>query len=210
MEKTSLFVITINRQLGSGGAYVGQQLAKKLDIFYADREIISQAAKEFSLLEEDLEEREEKISSFWKSFFQSYTFGAPDVYIPQQSYIPTDRELFEIETQIIERIAKERSAVIIGRCGCHILREHPKLISIYLHADKAFRKDNIRNQQDVSEEEAARMIAESDKSRPAYFRTFTGKDWADATQYNLSIDTGKIGLDNSVELIMKYLEAALK
>lgn len=210
MEKTSLFVITINRQLGSGGSYIGQQLAKKLDVFYADREIISQAAKEFSLLEEDLEGREEKLSSFWQSFFQSYSFGTPDVYIPQQSYIPTDRELFEIETQIIERIAKERSAVIIGRCGCHILREHPNNVSIYLHADTAFRKDLIRKQNNISAEEATRMIAQSDKARPLYYRTFTGKEWTDARQYNLSINTSKIGLNISVELIMKYLENVLQ
>lgn len=206
MERTSSFVLTINRQLGSGGAYVGQALAKRLDVFYADREIISQAAKEFSLLEEDLEGREERLSSFWQSFFQSYSFGAPDVYIPQQSYIPTDRELFEIESQIIERIAKERPAVIIGRCGCHILRARPNHVSVYLHADNAFRNKLIRKQNNVSEEEAARMISQSDKARALYYHTFTGKEWIDARQYDLSVDTGKIGLDKTVELIMAFLE----
>jgi CMP/dCMP kinase len=206
MENNSTFAITINRQLGSGGAYVGQALAKKLNIFYADREIINQAAKKFSLLEEDLEEREEKISSFWQSFFQSYTFGAPEIYIPRQTYIPTDRELFEIETQVIERIAKERSAVIIGRCGCHILREHPGLVRIYLHADFPFRINRVCRKNNVSEEEAARIIAQSDKERPFYYHTFTGKEWSDARQYDLSINTSKIGLDKSVDLIVKYLE----
>jgi cytidylate kinase len=206
MENNSTFAITINRQLGSGGAYVGQALAKKLDIFYADREIISQAAKKFSMLEEDLEEREEKISSFWQSFFQSYTFGAPEIYIPRQAYIPTDRELFEIENQVIERIAKERSAVIIGRCGCHILHEYPGLVRICLHADLSFRINRVCRKNNVSEEEAVRMIAQSDKERPFYYHTFTGKEWSDARQYDLSINTSKIGLDKSVDLIVKYLE----
>ena len=206
MEKTSTLVIAINRQLGSGGAYVGQALAKKLNIFYADREIISQAAKKFSLLEEDLQEREEKISSFWQSFFQSYTFGAPEIYIPRQTYIPTDHELFEIETQVIERIAKERSTVIIGRCGCHILRELPGLASIYLHADPSSRINRVCRKNDILEEEAAKMIVQSDKARSFYYHTFTGKEWSDARQYDLSINTSKIGLDKSVDLIVKYLE----
>ena len=143
MKKTSPFVITISRQLGSGGAYIGQQLAKNLNIFYADREIIGQAAKQLSVLNEDLESRDEKILSFWQSFIRSFAI-APDVYVPPQIIAPTDRGLFKTESEIIARIAKERSAVIIGRCGSYILREHPNHVSIFLHGDITFRKGRIQ------------------------------------------------------------------
>jgi CMP/dCMP kinase len=206
MKMTSPFVITINRQLGSGGAYIGQQLAKKLDIFYADREIIDQAAKQFSVLTEDLESQDEKISSFWKSYLKSFAFGTPDVYLPPKVIIFTDRELFETETKIIKHIVKERSAVIIGRCGCHILRDHPDRVSLYFHADMAFRKDCIQKTNNLSEEAAEKMILQSDKERSLYYHTFTSKEWSDARQYDISINTGKIGLDQSVEFIMKYLD----
>jgi len=206
MKLNSPFVITINRQLGSGGAYIGQQLATNLNILYADREIINQAAKQFKVLAEDLESYDEKVSSFWETFLKSYALGAPDVYIPPQLLIPTDRELFDAETEIIKHIAKERSAVIIGRCGCHILRDHPNRISIYLHADMAFRQDRIQKLNNVSAEAAEKMINQSDKERSTYFHRYTGTEWADSRQYNLSIDTSKQGLDKSVEFIMKYME----
>jgi cytidylate kinase len=207
MKQTSPFVITISRQLGSGGAYVGQQLAKNLNVFYADREIICRAAKQLSVLEKDLESHEEKISSFWQSFIQSYAFGTPDVYIPPQIMLPTDRELFKAETEIIERIAKERSAVIIGRCGSYVLREHPSHVSIFLHGDITSRKGHIQKLYNVSEEVAGKMIAQSDKERALYHHTFTGKEWADARRYDISIDTSKIDADKTVEFILKYLES---
>ncbi len=205
MKQTSPFVITISRQLGSGGAYVGQQLANNLNVFYADREIICQAAKQLSLLEEDLESRDEKVMSFWKSFLQSYAF-ASDTHVPPNIIAPTDRELFNAETEIIKRIAKERSAVIIGRCGSHILRKHSNHISLFLHSDINFRKARIQKIYNVSDEVAGKMIAQSDKERADYYHTFTDKEWPDARQYDISLNTSKIGLDKSIEFIMKYLE----
>lgn len=205
MKNTSPFVITISRQLGCGGAYVGQQLAKKLNVFYADREIIDEAAKQLSILKEDLESRDEKILSFWQSFIRSYAM-TPDTYVPPQIMPPSDRQLFKIESEIIARIAKEHSAVIIGRCGSYILREHPNHISIFLHGDITFRKGRIQNLYNVSEEVAGKMIAQNDKERALYHHTFTGKEWTDARRYDVSIDTGKIGVDQSIEVILKYLE----
>jgi cytidylate kinase len=205
MEQTPLFVITISRQLGSGGAYVGQQLAKKLNLFYADREIIRQAAKELSVLEEALESSEEKLGSFWKSVLRSYTFGMADVYVPPKENIPTSRELFEVESQIIRSIAQKSPAVIIGRCGSHILREHPNHISIFLHSDRMFRKNRIQECYPVSKETAEKMIDQSDRERALYHRTFTGVEWTDATRYDIALNTGKTGFDKSVEVILKYI-----
>ena len=87
MENASPLVITISRQLGSGGGYIGQQLAKRLDIFYADREIISLAAQHFSMLEKDLASRDEKKLSFWQSFIRTHA-AAPDAYVKPQTLPP--------------------------------------------------------------------------------------------------------------------------
>ena len=205
MKNTSPFVITISRQLGCGGAYVGQRLAKSLNVFYADREIISQAAQQLSVLKEDLESRDEKILSFWQSFIRSYAM-TPDTYVPPQIMPPSDRQLFKTESEIIARIAKEHSAVIIGRCGSYTLREHPNHISIFLHGDITFRKGRIQNLYNVSEEVAGKMIVQNDKERALYHYTFTDKEWTDARRYDISIDTSKIGVDKSIEVILKYLE----
>jgi cytidylate kinase len=206
MKQTSPFAITISRELGCGGAYVGQQLAKKLEIFYADREIISQAAKQLSVLKEELESRDEKVLSFWQAFIRSYAI-APDTYVPPQIITPSDRELFKTESEVIGRIAKERSAVIIGRCGSYILRDHPNHVSIFLHGAITFRKIRIQKLYAVSEEIAEKMIVQSDKERALYHHTVTGQEWADARRYDISIDTSKIDVEKSGELIFKYLES---
>ena len=206
MKQTTPFVITISRQLGSGGAYIGQQLAKKLNIYYADREILSKAAKQLAVLEEDLESRDEKLLSFWKSFLHINGF-ATDYHLPPQMNFPFDREIYDAEADIIEHIAKERSSVIIGRCGFHILREYSNRVSIFLHADISFRSKRVQELYNVSEKAAMEMIARNDKERANYIDTFTGKNWTDARQFDLSLDTSKIGIDKSVELILNYLES---
>lgn len=206
MKQTTPFVITISRQLGSGGAYIGQQLAKKLNIYYADREILSKAAKQLAVLEEELESRDEKLLTFWQSFLHIEGFSM-DVHVPPKMNFPFDREIFEAEKEIINRIANEGSAVIIGRCGFHILRENPNRISLFLHADISFRSKRISELYHVPEKTAMEMITQSDKDRAQYIDTFTGKRWTDARQFDLSLDTGRIGVDNSVALILNYIES---
>ena len=198
-------IITISRQLGSGGAYIGQQLSRELNIHYADREIINMAAKQLSVLENELEARDEKILSFWQSFIQ-YNAIASDVYVPPKKKAPTDLELFNTETEIIQKMAKEHSAVIIGRCGFHVLRKYPNRVSIFLHGDVVFRNSRVQKLYNVSEEVAGKMIVQSDKERATYINTFTGKEWANATNYDISINTGKTGTDETVKLILNYLK----
>lgn len=206
MKKTIPFVITVSRQLGSGGAYAGQELAKRLNVFYADREIISKAAKQLSMIEEELESREEKMLSFWDSFLQVSAF-VPEAYMAPQMMAATDRELFNAQTEVIQHIVKERSAIILGRCGFHILRDLPHHVSVFLHADLEFRNRRVQKMYNVSEKTATKMIATSDKERAFYCKTFTGKEWADARNYDISIDTGKVGIDKAVDLIIEYFNS---
>ena len=209
MKQTNPLIITISRQLGSGGAYIGQQLAKKLNIYYADREILQEAAKQLAVLEEDLESRDEKLLSFWRSFLHINGF-ATEYHLPPQMNFPFDREIFEAEAKIIEHISRERSAVIIGRCGFHILREYSNRVSIFLHADVSFRSKRVQELYNVHEKTALEMIAINDKERAHYIETFTGKRWTDAMQFDLTLDTGKIGFDKSAALILNYLESIQK
>lgn len=206
MKQTNPLAITISRQFGSGGGYIGQQLARKLNIYYADREILSRAAKQLAVLEEDLESRDEKLLSFWKSFLHMNGFS-PEVYIPPKMNFPLNRELFETESEIIEQIANEQSSVIIGRCGFHILREYSNRVSIFLFADSSFRIRRIQKLYNLTENAATELIKQNDKERTQYIETFTGKKWTDARHFDLSIDTSKIGVDKSVELILNYVKS---
>jgi len=206
MKQSTPFVITISRQLGSGGAYIGQLIAKKLNIYYADREILSEAAKQLAVLEEDLKSRDEKLLSFWNTLFHINGY-ASDYHLPPQMNFPFDGEIYDAQAEIIEHIARERSAVIMGRCGFHVLRDYSDKVSIFLHADISFRSERIQKLYSVSDKTAKEMITRSDKERGRYIESFTGKKWYDSTQFDIAIDTGKIGLDKSAALIINYLES---
>lgn len=206
MRLASPFVITISRLLGCGGAYIGQQLAKQLDIFCADREIICQAAQELSVLDKDIEDRDEKILTFWQSFLQFYASCAPELYVPPPIISLSDHDLIATEAKIIKHIADGRSAVIIGRCGSFVLRDHTNHMSIFLYADIAYRKDRVQKLYNVSAKAAEEMIAQSDKDRAVYCHAVTARNWTDAVQYDLCLNTGKVELDKCVELILRFLE----
>jgi cytidylate kinase len=120
--------------------------------------------------------------------------------------ITTTGELFRVESEILQHLAKEQSAVIIGRCGYSVLKDHPNLITIYLHADKTFRIDRIARDGSMTDKEAREMIEKSDRERSLYIETFTGNKWNDARQFDLCIDTGKTGVERAVELILHYVK----
>ena len=206
MDRSKPYAITISRQIGSGGAYIGQKLAKKLNIYYADREILNQAAQKLAVLDKDLEEREEKLQTFWDSFFQFNTY-ATDMYLNPILIKPSTYELFQTEEEIIKRIASEQSCVIIGRCGYHILREHANRINVFLHADIDFRSKRIQELHQVSEKKALEMIRSIDKERANFTEEYTGKKWTDSVQFDICLNTGKIGMEKSVDLIIQYLES---
>jgi CMP/dCMP kinase len=207
MNQSKPLMITISRQMGSGGAYIGQQLAKALNIRYMDREIIQKAAEALSVTEEELNSRDERKQSFWDSFFQ-YNVFSPEIYVaPVKITAFTSLDLFHTQTEIIKELAEKQSSVIIGRCGFHILRDHPNCIRLFVHSDLNSRNKRVQALYHVSEKEAAEWITNSDKQRNAYVRNFTGEQWTDAQQYDLCINTGKRGMDQSVELILNYLKS---
>jgi len=210
MNKNEKFVVTISRQLGSGGAYVGQQLAKRLGVFYADREIISKAAEHLSVKESTVEEREETIPSFWRSFLNSATVY-PELYVQPIMLVPTEYDFFLAESEVIKRTADERSAGIMGRCGFHILRKNPNRVSIFLHASREFRVKRYAELYQATQEDAEKTLTRCDKERAHYCRNFTGCDHADAQNYDLSIDTSRLEtLDKAVDVIMAYLQARIQ
>jgi len=206
MTPSKSFSISISRQLGAGGSFVGQQLASRLNIFFADRDIVRYAANRLSTFEENLESREERLLSFWHSLLK--TLPQKDVLtVPAiaSALEYTDQELFDTEAEIIKKIAHEHPAVILGRCGHYILRDEPNHISIFLHANQEFRINRIQKLYNLQHDEATKMVEKSDKERAAYCKTFTHKEWMNATNYDLSIDTSKVTLEQAVELILQYI-----
>jgi CMP/dCMP kinase len=202
MTQQGPFIISISRQLGSGGAYVGQKLASKLQVTYVDREIINKAAQQLQVSEKDIESRDETKTSLWRSILVSSPYINPTLYVPPPVFEPTDEELYQTESEIIEQISTKFSSVIVGRGGSHILRNHPRHLSVFLHGNSKFRIQRTRELFNLSEDKAKKLIESSDKARAIYLKVMTGQDWIDSRQYHLCIDTGVIGLDSTVEIIL--------
>ncbi len=180
-------------------------MAKRLNFYYADQEIISKAAEKLSILEKDAESIDEKLQSFWQTYLE-YSAIDFNEYIPPNLLVTSTFELYRTEAEVIKNIANNHSAIIIGRCGFHILREHPNCLNIFLYADNEFRIKRIQKLYNTSEKDAAEMITKSDKERAHYIKTFTGIKWEDTRQYHLSMDTSKFGIEKTINLIVDFVK----
>jgi CMP/dCMP kinase len=200
--------ITISRQMGSGGSYVGQIIAKRLGLKYIDREVLHLAVQEFGCDEETIARRSERVSSFWERVLGGLSFGAPDSpYTPPPLGNFSDRELFEKQTQILKRIATQEDCVVVGWAGVFLLPRHRGMFSVFCHAPRSFRCKRLMSiYKDLTEEKARALITESDRTREIYFNEMTAHDWTCAKNYNLSIDTSLQPLEEIAELIIKLSE----
>ena len=206
MNETLPLVITISREIGSGGAYIGHKLAEDLDILYFDREIIVKAAEKLNVYARDVASCDEKKQSFWTSIKGSFSDLNTNQYIPPIASYPSFSEVYEAQSEAIKNLAKEQSSVIIGRGGFHVLKDHPNHISIFLHADVHFREKRIQDLYSVTEHKAKRIIETTDQQRKAYIKKLTGQDMYNTLLYDLSIDTGRLGFEESVKLILNLIK----
>jgi len=200
--------ITISRQLGSGGSYIGQVVAKRLGIKYVDREVLHLAAQEFGCDTETIEARRERVTSFWERVLSGLTFGTPDSpYNPPPLRNFSDRELFDKQTEILKRIAGKYDCVVVGWAGVWVLPRHCGTFHVFCHARKGFRVRRLMNLYDnLTEEKARLLLTESDQARERYFEQMTGHDWHCARNYDLCIDTSLQPLEETAELIIKLSE----
>jgi cytidylate kinase len=165
--------ITIARQLGCGASIIGQSIAQELGIRCIDREIVSQTARQLQIDEEELANREERVSSFWDRILSGMAIVAPEAaYVSAPNPTLTDQEIFASETEVMKGIAAAEDCVIVGRAAAHVLPAHPGMINIYLHAPASFRVPRIREYYDLPDEAAARAtLKNSDDMRAkAYLR----------------------------------------
>lgn len=204
-------IVTIGREFCSGGMEVGKKLAEKLGISFYDKELISLAAKKSGFIENIFENADEKPTN---SFLYSIAMGVPSAtgMLLQNTDFLTNDKLFSIQSEVIKNIAKEGPCVLIGRCSNYILREEENLVSIYLHADMDFRIKRLLEveKKDVSLKDAESFINKADKKRASYYRYYTGKEWNWATNYDLCLDTSKMGIENTVEQIYNYIKIILE
>lgn len=190
-------IITIGRQYGSGGIEIGRRLSEKLSIPCYDKDLFAQAAKESGIAEEFFHTYDEKL------IHAMYYFGA-DEY--DALTLPRSQDLFRAQSKVILDIAERESCIFIGRCAGHVLRDHPNCINIFLHGSEEARIKRIIEAYGVPAANVVERMNKIDKQRGRYYNSFSGKKWNDVTGYHLSIDTGRIGMDKTLELILNYID----
>ncbi len=206
MNRQEQFIITISRMFGTGGHEIGAELARRLDVKLIDKQVLNEVAKRMNVVEEAMEKIEAR-NPLWRDDFTSFyrTYMSKAEYNGLE-HDRTSHELFEAQAEAIRSIAAEESCVLIGRCGFHIFAEHPNALKIFIHSSEDCRKRRIAEKYDMSLSDAAAMVVDNDYSRELYTKTFTGKDWTDARNYDISIDVRKFGVNGAVDFIMKCIE----
>ena len=199
--------VTLARQFGCGGSYLGQALADKLQIRCLDREIVSHAARRLAVDEAELAHREERGASFWERMLRGISASPPEaLYQAPVSLSVSDRELLEAETEVMKTIAAQEDCVVVGRLAAYVLPAHPGLVNVYLHAPLSFRVPRVREYYGAADEAGARaMIARSDETRERYIRQMIGRAEDDARNYHLCLDTSSLPLPEIADLLTDFI-----
>ena len=181
-------------------------MARRLGVKLLDKQILNEVAKRNHVVEEAMEKIEAR-NPLWRddftNFYRNYMSKAE---YDGQEHDQTSRDLFKAQCDAIKKIANEESCVIVGRCGFHIFENHPNALKIFIHSTEDCRKRRIAEKYGLDLRDAAAMVVDNDYSRELYTKTFTGKDWTDARNYDISIDVRKFGINGAVDFLMKCIE----
>ena len=184
-------IITISREFGSGGRTIGKMAAKELGISCYDRELLQKIAVESGFDENYIEEADEYApGGFLASAFSHQSAGPNN----------TDH-LWKIQYNIITDLAQKGDCVIVGRCADYILREKANLLRVFVHADMKFRAERIVREYGEREESPEQRLRDKDKRRAAYHRFYTDMKWGYAQNYDITLNSGTLGIDKCVEII---------
>jgi cytidylate kinase len=208
MTTKPLVAIAIARQVGAGGALLGQRLAKRLGFAYLDRMILQSVADRLGIREADLSPWDEHVSRFRERLAEVFAQGPPDgLYTPTPKAVTIrDARLFQLEAQVIRETASCQNVVVIGRAGFWILQDHPGLLSVFLHAPLSARLPRVMQTHNLrSEQEAGAWIERVERERERFIHTMTGLAAGDACCQHLSIDTHRAGLDLVEEMVVSLV-----
>lgn len=194
------YIITIGRQLGAGGKLAGEMLSQQLHIPCYDKELLQLAAKESGVRPEFFEQVDEKssfslmsaLSSFWEGDFFTNN------YLSNES-------LFKIQSDVIQGLASKHSCIFVGRCADYVLRNHPRLLSVFITANMNDRIETIAQLQHIPAEKAKILIEQTDKKRASYYNFYSNKTWGAATSYDLCINASTFGIDDTVAYILDFI-----
>ena len=184
-------VITISREFGSGGRTIGRKLAEKLGIPCYDSELINRMADETGFAKEYIkEEGEYAEGGRFAQFFSPARYG-----------LNNQDQLWIAQENAIEKLAEEGPCIIVGRCADYILKDKADILTVFIHADMAFRAERIVSEYGEREDAPEKRLRDKDKRRATYYRYYTDMKWGKAWNYDICLDSGRLGIDKCVDIL---------
>lgn len=204
-------VITIARQYGSGGRTIGEMLAKRLDIHYYDKELMKLASEESGINEALFVNADEQVKS--KNIFDKLTHNIyhGELISPKSDDFVSSQNLFNYQAKIIKELAEKETCVIVGRCADFVLKDYDNILSVFIHAPHEYCMEQAALKHGgLGSRELEKLIEKIDKQRADYYKYYTGREWTDARNYDLCLDSSKLGFDRCVEEIISYMNVRFK
>lgn len=211
MNKNEKFVITINREVGSGGRTVGRKVAEKLGVKYCDKAVIDGLTQKFGLTQERIEEIKAQKKSWWNDINNYYHTLVNSASMPMEAEVKLDNEtMFETEKRILQDLASHESCVVAGRTGFMVFRDWPNHLNVFIQASMEHRVHRVMRRQNVDEQEARDIIAKMDATREAYIKKYEDTSRYDTRNYQLVISMDGLSEDDAAEIILAYIDRSYK
>ncbi len=197
-------VIAIDREYGSGGRTIGEMLSKELGLHYYDREILKLASDDSGISEALFANASEnfKKTTLFRAAKASYN---GEVIPPERHDFTSDQNLFNYQAKVIRKLAQEEACIIVGRSASFVLSDMDNVVRVFVHAPRPYLLEQAAKVQSMGPRELEKFVDRTNAQRAAYNKYYTGKDWADAHNYDLCLDSSKLGFDKCVEIIKGYM-----
>ena len=202
-------IISVGRQLGSGGCEIAKKLAADLGCKFYDHELINMAAERSGFNPRIFEQQDESHGTL-KTLFGAFSGRLGRMFNEFYSNSMSQEELFQIQSEVIFKAAKTENCVFVGRCADYILRNKQGLFSVFITADDADRVRVVAERQKFSESEARRYIERCEAQRATYYNFYTSKKWGAAASYDLCVNSSMLGWEGPAELIESVIKQKME
>ena len=199
------YVITIARGYGSGGRTIGKMLSEELGIPYYDRDLLRLASDDSGINEKLFAKADEKLKKSLLFKIASNVYKGELIPPDSDEFVSNDN-LFNYQAKIIKELAATESCIIIGRCADFVLKDEPNVVRVFVHAPLEDCINTLREMTGKTEKDIEKQIESIDKHRADYYKYYTGRDWKDAKNYDLCLNSSRLGFDKCVEIVKSYLD----
>lgn len=198
--------IVISRLMGSGGSYVGYLAAKELELRYLDREILREASERLGVETALVEQAEERSAGIIESLLRSFSAGVPEsAFVPPMGRAIYEKDLFKLESRIMNQVVDQFGAVIVGRGAFYALKDRPEVLRVFIQAPLEFRIRRVMEVRKTADYERTRsQVVDSDRRRTKFVKDIIGVNWMDARNFHLSIDSSITDFRSILSIIKTF------